>query len=164
MEDFDEQHEQREQAFTAAKTGFLLFGDTLPYPSPPRILAADSMGKRWPAIGEEGGEQLGAIGKYPGMLKDIIITLWLATIKHTSDLTKEEVKAKAWTVEQASLTPSKALKAAEQWATDKGIMKGDSAAYTEAYIAFWNIVKHDNASMFKVEVEGAAPDDSPPLV
>jgi hypothetical protein len=147
--------EKQATAFTAAKAGYILFGQHYEYPSGSRIRAADCMGKRWPAIGENGFERCASEGKYPGMLTDIIITLWLGTVKHSSELTKDEVKAGAWTVEKACLIPARALEAAEAWATENHIILNDGPAYLEAYAVYWDIIKHERAVTFVVDVDGA---------
>lgn len=157
--------ELQAQAFQAAKEGYMLFGVHYDYPTTGRIRAADAMGKTWPAIGEQGAERCAASGKYPGMLTDIIITLWLATIKHASELTAEEVKAGKMTMERASLTPQQALQQAVTWAELNGIALNDGEAYGEAYTVYWQIIAHDRNVAFKLDVTPKTPEsDSSPLV
>lgn len=161
-----EQDEKQIEAVQAAKAGYILFGEHYDYPSPSRIRAADCMGKRWPAIGEEGEARRASTGKYPGMLEDIVITLWLATLKHATELTKDEVQQGVWSVEKATLKPTQAKEVAFDWATSNKIAMNEGAAYGEAYVVYWDIIRHQNAVLYKLDVTGAnsAPEEQENLV
>lgn len=153
-------NEQQDAAFTAAKDGYELFGVHHDFPTPSRIRAADLMGKRWPMIGEEGIERAQQTGKYPGMLEDMIITFWLSGLKHSSEISAEEVKARAWTVERACITPKQALAEAMIWAEGNGLANNRGETYDAAYIVYWEIEKHERSVMFNLDVAGSG--GSPP--
>jgi hypothetical protein len=147
--------EKAEEAFVSAKAGFQLFGELLKPFTPSRKVAAQSMGMLYPFVGEGGLDQMNATGSYPGMLKDVIVCLWLCTLKDPSDQTLQEVKAGEWNPSRAIAKPTQALESAMGWAEKLGIMDMNGKKYREAAQVFMAIVSGVSASEFHLVVEDA---------
>lgn len=139
------------------KAGFEFLGEPLKPWTPSRKVAAQSMGMLYPFIGESGSKQLDAAGHYPGMTKDIVILLWLCTVKDAADLTRDEVRAKVWTPSRALMNPSEAMLEAMAWAEINGVSDVYSKAYEEAVFIFPQIAAPPEAAQFKIEGSEPAP-------
>ena len=75
----DRVHEEvtpEESAFTGSDNHALGELELQPY-TPSRIVAAQSLGLKYPLIPDEEREQFDKTGIYPGALRDTIIVLWL---------------------------------------------------------------------------------------
>lgn len=149
-----EEMPEHEAAFVRAKAGFELFGNPLFKYSASRKVAAQAMGLLYPFVGEGGSRQIESTGLYPGCTKDTIIVLWLCSIKDTIDLSKEEVKARAWSPSRAVISPPAALEAAMEWGEQVGICDSSDAKFLEAYQTFMAIVTGVEASKFRVVLDG----------
>lgn len=142
---------QREQDFIHAKSGeFFSFaeGETeslaeaplWPW-TPPRKIAAQSMGMLYPLIGDEGFEQLARTGHYPGAMKDTIIFLWLRfpvpvfdpALKTSRPENLAEAIARA---DRAQSRPKLAWAAASAWAEEHGLLDLAAPAFQRAYDLF----------------------------
>lgn len=156
-----------ERAFINAKAGFSLFGNPLHAYSASRRVAAQSMGMLYPYIGEGAGDQFEKTGAYAGMLKDILILLWLCTLPDASEMTKEEVRdPQAWNPSRAVANSARALDAAITWGEEQGLMEMNGEKYNEAAQVFIAMVTGVQASEFKLNVvapegESSAEDEDP---
>ncbi len=133
-----------QQVITAEDDAFIksdknVFQDLLLKPwTPERIVAAQGMGLLYPNIGNEGIDHFDRTGLYPGVLKDIMIVLWLCTILEEPD---EKKPSQGMTVIDAIGAPKMALKEAMKWAVDKKIVQMKSDEFWSAYGLFSNIFK-----------------------
>lgn len=159
----NEQPSEAEVAFQEAKAGFEVFGEGLHAYSPSRRVAAQTMGLLYPYVGETGSDQFDKTGTYPGMLKDVIILLWLCILPDPSELTVAQVKEKAWTPSRALQKPSDAMEVAMTWAEEKGVCDMASPPYKEASEVFMAIVAGVSASEFRLAIAEmeSAPGDPP---
>lgn len=101
--------------------------------TPSRIIAANSMGLRYPKIGQEGRDQYSKTKTYPGCLRDIIVCLWLCL--------------QDWQrVDQADAAPVEAYNEARTWAASLGIHRIDSTEFWQAYNKFAEIMSEVDKS------------------
>jgi hypothetical protein len=155
---------EEESSFIAAKSDPELFGEPLRKYSPSRKVAAQSMGCLWPLIGEEGADQMSKTGMYPGLLKDMAIVLWLCSQKDASELTKDDIRAGAWTPSRALDKPKEALAAALQWAEDNEVTEISGSRFAEGLGIFMGFATAIEASRFTVHDPNATDDDEGPKV
>lgn len=151
--------DENEDSFIAAKTGYELFGEPLRKYSASRSVAANSMGVLYPGIGEEGCAQFEKTNTYPGMLKDVIVTLWLCSIPDASELSVADIRAGAWTPTRATGRPAEAFDAALEWATPKGITSLNSPEFQKASPIALAILLNIEAAKFYVEDSAVKPGD-----
>lgn len=105
-----------------------------------REIAANSLGMIYPRIGAKGFEQWKRLKTYPGVLRDMIVCLWLCTQNETE-------------VDEAGDSPEEAYSKARKWAASLGIHKMDSDPYWQALAKFLEITKEveDSITLPKVE-------------
>ena len=116
--------------------------------TPARMIAAQSVGMRFPRIGEEAWDELSRSGTYPGCLRDVIICLWLAT------RTEDEV-------DEADRWPEKAYSDAKKWATEHELHSMRSAKFWEGFNKFSEIMKEGTDSATKPKATDDDDDDDP---
>ena len=102
--------------------------------TPNRVVAAQSMGLRYPNIGNDGIEQFNKTGIYPGALHDVLIVLWLCSLEKDVEIIR------------AMRSPDEAMGKAIAWGTDHGITNTKSEAWWNAYDRFIDIVTDIKAS------------------
>lgn len=117
--------------FVAAKSGESFQESTLQPWTPARKIAAQSMGMLYPLIGDAGFEQLEQTGAYPGVMKDVVIFVWLRTLQ-----TGESPASSMARAQRAQRKPAEAWAIAEKWAEAAGLCDMTSPAFTEAYKLF----------------------------
>ncbi len=144
---------QEQKAYESEKRGHILFGEELRPYSPSRKIAAQSMGMVFPFLSEAAADQHARTGSYAGQLKDVIIVLWLCTLKDPSDLTKKEVKAQVWTPSRAGNKPELAMEVAMAWAVENGIIDTDKQPYRDAKLIWQAIIQNISASEFRLMLE-----------
>lgn len=147
--------EEVETAFLQSQAGHELFGEVLRPYSGSRIVAAQSMGLKYPNLTEAEIESVKKKGVYPGSLLDIVVLTWVCTLPDSGE---------GWTPNKALRRPESATEAAMEWAEGKGILNTASPQHLEAFNCFSQIVGAVAASEFKVEVDGAGgggADDGP---
>ncbi len=153
MDDTD-QTVTAEKAFQDAAIGYEFKGQPLLAWSGSREIAAQGMGMKAPAFNASDLEAINEGHIYPGGLRDAIICMWICSTKNASELSAEDVKAKAWTVQRARNNPSAAYDVAERWATTQGITGAASEAFAEAYKLMFAILNGVSVSQFEVKIEG----------
>lgn len=109
------------------------FTQSEPY-TPNRVVAAQSMGMRYPNIGNDGLEQFSKTGVYPGALHDVLIVLWLCSLTEDKEIIR------------AMRSPDEALGKAIAWGAEQGITDTKSEAWWAAYNRFIDIMTDINSS------------------
>lgn len=109
--------------FVTAMEGETWDGQLLKPWTPPRLIAAQSMGMLYPYIGETGVDALRSTGIYPGALRDVIISTWLRLQDDA-------------TVRRAQLRPTEAMEHATIWAADKQLHNLLGDRFRTAYELF----------------------------
>lgn len=104
--------------------------------TPQRAVASQTMGRVYPFIGKDGLEQFNRTGLYPGMVKDIVIVLWLCSVNH------EEV-------DMAEGAPREAYQKALTWAAEKNIHNVESDEHKKAVEMFFEILNEVKNSQTK---------------
>lgn len=130
--------------FTAAAIGNEFSGQQLQPWTPPRKIAAQSMGMLYPLIGDAGMEQLQTTGIYPGALKDTIIYLWLCSKPTPAD------------IQRAIRKPQEAWNAAQQWAETADLVDLTSEAFVSGYQLFTEKMAAEQAARSKPAINGAS--------
>lgn len=105
-----------------------------------REIAGNSMGMLYPRIGKDAFDQYKRTKMYPGLLRDLIVCLWLCTQNEDE-------------VDDADSAPVDAYKRARQWATSRGIHKVDSDEFWQAAGRFVKIVTEVNNAITTPKVE-----------
>lgn len=144
-----------DEAFLQAKAGFTFKGEPLlPY-SASRKVAAQSMGLLFPFVPD--AEEAQETGVYQGMLADVIIVIWLCSLKNASEQTRDEVKAGEWNPSKALSKPQAAMEAAMEWAEKTGLADMNSETFLEAYKTFMAILTGISLSEFEVDAGNGSP-------
>lgn len=151
----DETHQEYtpDQAVLESKATPDLFGVPLRPFSFSRKIAAQTMGCIAPGV-PDFGEHLKTTGTYPGALNDVIIALWLCTLKDPSELTREDILAGEFTPERVLARPQDALAKAHVWGELHGL--GDGLMSEKGFAAwkvFLGIMFAIDASVFEVKME-----------
>lgn len=151
--------------FAKIKTPKLLFGVELAAYSPARMVAAQAMGLKYPMIGEEGAGSVEKTGSYPGMLKDMIIVLFLCA---TPDKGKPQAAGLQPTglnsINFAVVNPETALEMAIGWADSMNICVASSPRYNEAAEVFGVIVSEPITQEFSVKSSDSGSSEPPNVV
>jgi len=150
----DDNQTHADEAFEQAAIGYEFQGKPLFAFSGSREVAAQRMGMRAPGLSEEDIETLRSGHFYKGQLQDVIILMWLCSTKNASELTADEVKAKAWTVQRARNNPEQAYEAAEKWAASCGLTSMTGDAFAEASMTMFAMFRNISAAEFRLEIEG----------
>lgn len=104
------------------------------------------MGLKWPHV-PKGFQQYAETGTYPGLLRDIIVTLGVCVIDDAA-------------VDKAQLDPDEAYQNAQRWAERKGILNTASKEYFAAKTMFEKIMVEIYNSRSEVEqTSGRSSDD-----
>jgi hypothetical protein len=129
-----EQHEPVQRQMDAAfinSAGHVLTlnGASIPLEpySPARMVAAQAMNLRWDVLDENDRATFRETKLYPGAVRDVIIVLWLCTLKKRPEITA------------AGRAPEAAYEKAEDWATALGIHDPKREAFWIAYTLFFEI-------------------------
>lgn len=149
-----------ENSFVKAKAGFELFGQLLHAYTPSRKVAAQSMGMLFPFVGEAGQKQMEESNTYPGLLKDLIICLWLCQLKDASEQGKDEIRNAEWNPSRALARPAPAFEASMVWAEEEDLMSMTGKKFQEALQVFMAIVTGVAASEFRLKVDEPEQDES----
>lgn len=152
--DENDQSVTADKAFQDAAIGYEFKGQPLLAWSGSREICAQSMGMKAPALNASDLEAISEGHIYPGGLRDAIICMWICSTKNASELSSDDIKAKAWTIQRARNNPSAAYDEAEKWATAQGITGTASEAFAEAYKLMFAILTGISASQFEVKIEG----------
>lgn len=151
--------------FAKLKTPKQLFGTELSAYSPARMVAAQAMGLKYPMIGEEAAEKIDKTGTYPGMLKDMIIVLFLCA---TPDKGKPQPAGLQPTglnsINFAVINPETALELAIEWAGRMNICVAPSERYEQAVEVFGLIVSEPITQEFSVKSSDSGSAESPNVV
>lgn len=117
--------------------------------TPSRLVAAQSIGLRYPNISDEDREQFRQTGIYPGALKDIAIVLWICTL-----VKPEEIR-------RAGRQPDDSYEQAVKWADGLGITNLKSECFWKAYDRFIKIVSEERVSISHPKIDKDEDVDDP---
>lgn len=92
-----------------------------------RKVAAQAMGMFIGNVDEAGRSRFATDKVYPGALRDVIVMLWLCTLKTESE------------VDAAARGPTLAIQKAYVWAAQHGLDGIDKESFWKAYAIFWDI-------------------------
>lgn len=124
--------------------------ELVPY-SPSRKVAAQTMGMKYPHIGDDGIAAIDAMRPYKGALLDTIIVLWLCTLPDSAE-------GKAWTPSRAIRNAELALDAAMEWANDLKLNDMSiEGKFGEGYGLFMAIVSNVAAATFYAQMADEVP-------
>lgn len=150
-----------EKSFAESLSPQLFGKDVSPY-TPSRVVAGQTMGLRYPHIGEDGARELQESGIYSGGLKDAIIFGWLSTLPDKSG------KMSSWTPSRAISQPESAVAAAIEWAAENKVTNLQSKAFEELWGLFMQVMGEVMRSEFDIdtpeEKEGEEGENSPLVV
>lgn len=145
--------ELQPDSFSAAMAGSS-FGDLELDPwSPPRKIAAQSMGMLYPLIGEEGMEQLQSTGVYAGALKDTIIYLWLTA-----------AGLKPADIMRAQRKPREAWERAQRWAEEREILNMAGDPFMRGYKLFSEKMEAEQQALSRPDLPGQNGDSDDPKI
>lgn len=110
--------------------------------TPDRSIAAQSLGLRYPNLGEEGWTEVKRAGTYPGVVRDVCLALWLCTLK------PEQV------LEAETRGEQEAKKKSTEWAAKLGIHDTKKQAFWDGLnkcMEMWNEVNQSVTVPAKAE-------------
>lgn len=116
-----------------------LNGEKLQPYSLARKVAAQAMGLFYGHVDEADRDRFRREKVYPGALRDMIIVLWLCTLKDDDE------------IDAASRAPKAAVKRAYAWAETEGVANMDHEKFWKAYILFHDIMGEVAASQVRAE-------------
>ena len=135
-------------------------GETVLHPSTPqRMIAAQSIGLKYPAIGEEGAATFDKTNSYPGMLVDMIIVIGVCLTP--SDASEGKSETGVQNVGEFMSKPEKSFQALMKWAEQFGLVTPFSKLGKLCTETFMGILDEVSANYFNPEVDSKEGKEDP---